>query len=98
MSTKTKRLAALFKGIRLPNRYTFDLRPSEITFVETLEKHEAVGILSMIDDGIDENSIRVMVSRLRKKLPKDVIIKTKYGGYYYLTDESKHALKKYKRT
>lgn len=82
-------------GAEHPNPYTIKLRPAEVILMLALEKHPSIDIRKMT--GIDINSVRVQMSRLRKKLPKGVKIETIYGGYYSLTPESKELMKKYRK-
>lgn len=95
---RNRRIAAFIKkigGSDFRNPYKFKLRPAEIVLMEALEKYNSIDVNKMT--GLELNSIRVQISRLRKKLPEDVTIDTIYGGLYHLPEDARVALKKYKR-
>ncbi len=93
--SKFKRFAELLEGEELPTRYKISLRPSEELLLAALQENEAVNVNKLVAGGIDKSSIRTTVCRLREKLPNGVTIITKYGGFYYLTNESKKILERY---
>src|SRR5688572_11456460 len=95
--SKLAHITKLLAGETLPTRYKFHLRASEEIILQALEDNEAININKMVKAGVNVNDIRVCVSRMRKKLPKGVTIKSKYGGFYYLNKDDKEILRKHKR-
>ena len=94
----SRRIAAFIDrigGDNLVNPYMFKLRPTEIVLLQALERHQTIDTKKMGE--LDLNSIRVQISRLRRKLPKGVRIEALYGGYYFMTPESKAILGKHRR-
>lgn len=93
-----QRIAAFINkigGDTLDNPYTFNLRPTEIVLLQALEKHRTIDTKKMGE--LDINSIRVQISRLRRKLPRGVTIQALYGGYYFMSPEAKVILSKHRR-
>jgi hypothetical protein len=82
-------------GSDFPNPFTLRLQPADVALVVALLENKTIHISKM--GPLDINSIRVQMSRLRRKLPKGITIETIYGGYYYMNEKSKAALEKYRR-
>lgn len=84
-------------ALKFGKRWTFRLPRAERVILRALADSDMLNLREFVGYRGRNNPYAVYICRLRKKLPKGVMIENEWGGVYYMTYESKQILKKYER-
>lgn len=94
----TKALAVLMPNFGMINRWTFKLPPAEVVLLNALVDNAAVDLSHLpAYRKSGTNPYYVHICRLRKRLPKQVKIKSEWNGVYSISSAHKKILKEYER-